>query len=198
MARVTSTLGAMGQSLIGLSASDLKEVRFDAAGASSTMPQKQNPVAASSLVALSGRMAGLTSSLHIAAQHQHQRDGAAWFTEWMVLPEIMLTGASALDLGKNLSTQITPNLEHMDVALSGLGLIHAEALSFALTEHMPRPDAQDATKALCAQAQDTGLPLSQVARDAYPDIDPKTFEPRHQMGDSTAAAHRFAALVKAL
>ncbi|MEJ6746912.1 MAG: lyase family protein [Yoonia sp.] len=197
-ARVTTILGAMGQSLIGLSAGGIYEVTLGASGASSTMPQKQNPVAPSAIVALSNQVSGLRSNLHAAAVHQHQRDGVAWFTEWMTLPQIMLSGASALAHAKTLSANMTPQTENMNDALGGLGLIHAEALSFALAETMPRPDAQAETKKLCAQAIETGQELATAALAAHPSISPATFQATEQMGCAPNQARAFTAAVKAL
>lgn len=197
-ARMTSILGAMGQSLVGLTAGGIEEVTLGASGASSTMPQKQNPVGPSALVALSNQMAGLRSSLHTSAMHQHQRDGVAWFTEWMVLPQIMLSGASSLEITKKLGAEMAPRPAHMKDALGGSGLIHAEALSFALAESMPRPDAQTATKELCRTAIETGRDLASVALAAHPSIDPATFQPAKQMGHAPQIARDFAAAVKAL
>ena len=197
-ARVTTVLGAMGQSLIGLSAGGIDEVTLGTSGASSTMPQKQNPVAPSAIVALSNQVSGLRSSLHVAAVHQHQRDGVAWFTEWMTLPQIMLSGASALAHAKTLSANMTPQTENMNDALGGLGLIHAEALSFALAETMPRPDAQAETKKLCAQAIETGQELAAIALATHPAISPATFQATEQMGCAPNQARAFTAAVKAL
>lgn len=198
IARVTTILGSMGQGLIGLTASGIEEVTVAASGASSTMPQKQNPVTPSALVSLSNQMAGLRSSLHSASMHQHQRDGVAWFTEWMVLPQIMLSGASALELAKDLSAQMEPRSEQMYGALGGLGLIHAEALSFALVEAMPRPEAQAATKDLCRKAIATGRSLSSVAIAAYPNLDPAVFKAAAQMGQAPQSARDFSTAVRAL
>jgi 3-carboxy-cis,cis-muconate cycloisomerase len=198
MARVTTQLAAMAQSLIGLSASGIEEVSLAGAGASSTMPQKQNPVGPSAIIALSHQIAGLSSSLHISATHQHQRDGVAWFAEWMVLPQIMLSGAAALEHAKTLSVQMTPQIVQMETALAGLGLIHAEALSFALAEIMPRPDAQAATKQLCAEAQETSTDLASLTLVAYPAIAPSTFQSADQLGHAPDQARAFAAAVKAL
>ena len=198
MSRVTTILGAMGQSLIGLSASGIQEVSLGGSGASSTMPQKQNPVAPSAIVALSSQVAGLRSCLHTAATHQHQRDGAAWFTEWMVLPQIMLSGAAALEHAKTLAAQVTPQTQQMETAIGGHGLIHAEALSFALAEIMPRPDAQAMTKNLCRDTISADSDLPTVALAAYPALDPATFHPSDQMGQAPEQARAFAAAVKAL
>ena len=76
----------------------IAELDLGGAGSSSTMPQKQNPVAPSVLVALARHTAGQTAILHGAEMHRHQRDGAAWFTEWMCLPKIVLGVVAELDV----------------------------------------------------------------------------------------------------
>jgi 3-carboxy-cis,cis-muconate cycloisomerase len=198
MASVVTALSAMGQTLIGLSASGISEVRFNAAGASSTMPQKQNPVAASALLALGHQMTGLRASLGTAGTHQHQRDGAAWFTEWMVLPQIALTTASALQIAKGLSQNIAPDVEQMQTASAGLGLMLAETLSFALAENMPRPEAQAIVKELCQRAISENAPLPDLARTRYPNLAPDVFDVTRQTGDAPKEARTFAARARRL
>jgi 3-carboxy-cis,cis-muconate cycloisomerase len=197
--QVMAALGHMAQSLIALSSSDCAEVSLGATGASSTMPQKQNPVAPSAMLALTHQFAGLRSSLQTASVHQHQRDGAAWFTEWMVVPQLCLALAATLSHAKTMCAAMSPKPIQMQATLDGhLGLIHAEALSFALAEIMPRPEAQTATKALCREAQDKRAPLADLARAAYPDLKAEVFEVAKNLGHGPAEAVAFAARVKAL
>lgn len=197
--QVMAALAHMGQSLIGLSGSGIEEVTLGQAGASSTMPQKQNPVGPSALVALNHHFAGLRASLQAAGAHQHQRDGAAWFTEWLVLPQLCLGLAAALSHAKTLAAGVAPRPVQMHEALDGgLGLIHAEALSFALAEILPRPEAQRVTKALCLEAREKQVPLAKIARADYPDLPEDLFDPAAQMGRATADAKGFAARAKAL
>lgn len=199
MAQVTAILGGMGQTLIALAATELGEVRIGAAGASSTMPQKQNPVAASVLAALSHQMSGLQGALHIAASHQHQRDGAAWFSEWMLMPQIALSCAAGLKQAVSLSQNLRPDTGQMAQAFdTGLGLLHAEALSFALADHMPRPEAQAAVKTLCREVARSGTPLSDLALTQYPHLEPSLFDPRAQLGEAPAEARAFVRRVRAL
>ncbi|MEO0391058.1 MAG: adenylosuccinate lyase family protein, partial [Pseudomonadota bacterium] len=164
--------------------------------ASSTMPQKQNPVGPSALVALHAAHVGLQAALDGAAVHQHQRDGAAWFTEWLVLPQIILGGAAALERAVDVAQGLEPRPDAMAQALGGLGLAHAEALSFALAARMPRPDAQAAVKALCRTAQETSTPLETLARAAYDDVPPDLFA-ADALGQAPSDARRFAAAVRA-
>lgn len=198
MSGVTATLAAFGDSLIGLTGSDTGEVRLGGAGASSTMPQKQNPVAPSVLVALNNQMTGLRASLQAASAHQYQRDGAAWFTEWMVLPQIALSASCALQTARSMVEGLSPDTEQMQAHAGGLGLMYAEALSFALAADMPRPDAQAATKALVAQAVSEGVPLRAVAQAAHPDLSDDLFDPTRQMGLAPETARTFAKRVSDL
>jgi 3-carboxy-cis,cis-muconate cycloisomerase len=74
------------------------------------------------------------------------------------------------------------------------GLIHAEALTFALARRMPRPDAAAAVKALCDRAQATGKPLSILAAQDFPDLD---WTPG-DLGSAPTEAAAFAARVRAV
>ncbi|KIC12567.1 3-carboxy-cis,cis-muconate cycloisomerase [Leisingera sp. ANG-M1] len=192
--RVTLAFGKIGEDSTALAQTGIQEILLGGAGASSTMPQKQNPVAPSVLAALARQSSGLFAVLQGASMQQHQRDGAAWFTEWMCLPQIVLGAASAAKTGKELCTGLAPNPEAMSAALSGgLGMIHAEALSFALAEKMPRPDAQAAVKALCQEAQSGKTPLPELVKRDYPDLDTEAlFDPAQQMGRAPWDALQFA------
>lgn len=197
--QITATLGAFGQTLVGLTMSDVAEVTLGGAGASSTMPQKQNPVGPSALIALSHSCTGLRASLQTASQHQHQRDGAAWFTEWMVLPQISLGLASALTHAKTITAGLNPQPLEMHATLDGnLGLIHAEALSFALAEILPRPEAQAAAKALSLEAGAKRIPLKKLAQAAYPKLADAVFDPIANVGQAPSEALAFANRAKAL
>ena len=197
--RVTAALAHMGQTLLGLTATGIEEVSLGKVGASSTMPQKQNPVAPSALLALGHQFTGLRASLQSAAAHQHQRDGAAWFTEWMVLPQLALSCAAALGHARRLTDSFGPQPIQMHTALDGgIGLVHAEALSFALTDRMPRPEAQQVSKRLCRDAQEKRVPLAELARADYPDLPEDLFDPARQMGAAPAEARAFAERVAKL
>lgn len=194
LTRISLTLGKMGEDLCYLSQSEIAEVSLGAAGGSSTMPQKQNPVAPSVLVALARYATGLAGTLNLAAMHKGQRDGACWFTEWMALPQLVLATASALQTAQKLTTQLSPRPETMASALNASGgTIHAEALSFALAENMPRPDAQAAVKALCLSALSEGRLLSELAKERWPDMDlASVFQGSTGLGLATAEARAFA------
>ena len=76
-ATLAGSLGKIGEDLILLTQSGLAEVTLTGGGASSTMPQKQNPVAPSAVVALARFVIGQAAILQGAGLHRQQRDGAA-------------------------------------------------------------------------------------------------------------------------
>ncbi len=193
LVRLTLAMGKFGEDVTELAQTGIGELSLGGAGWSSTMPQKQNPVGPSVLVALARQSTGLLSVLQNAAMPRHQRDGAAWFTEWMCVPQIVLGAAASVQTAKSQSEAIVPDRESMAANLSGgLGMIHAEAVSFALTELMPRFDAQTAVKALCREAKETQTPLAALVARDYPGLNAKSlFEPARQMGDAPAQARRF-------
>ncbi len=198
MTRATLACGKLGEDLILATQSGLSEVVLGGSGGSSTMPQKQNPVAPSVLVALARHATGLNATLQGAALHRQQRDGAAWFTEWLTLPQLTLTTAAALRHAADLCETLRPDPDAMRATLDGTGgLLLAEALSFELARHMPRPEAQTAVKTLCAQARDTGQPLARIATEAYPDLPQGFFAGTAHLGAAPDEARGFARAVAA-
>ena len=190
-----ATAGAKaGEDLLILTRSDVAELRLSGGGASSTMPQKENPVAPSVLVAL-GRFSAAQGAA-LGAAHREARDGAGWFTEWLVLPGlVMAAGKSAAVLGEVLGT-VAPDRTAMAARLSDpLGLIHAEALSFALARKLPRPEAQAEVKRLAAEARATATPLPDVVAGAHPGLDLSGLE---TLGTAPAEARAFARAARAI
>lgn len=182
------SLGKMGEDLILLTQSGVDEVVLAGAGGSSTMPQKQNPVGPSVLVALARYSVAVGGAFQGAGLHRQQRDGAAWFTEWMVLPQIVIAAARALALAEDLARGLRPDAAAMARnMLSGGGLIAAESYSFALARQMPRPAAQAKVKALCAEVVQSGVPLADLMARDFPGLQADL-----GLGEAPAEARAFA------
>ncbi len=160
------------------------------------MPQKQNPVAPSLIVALARFANAQAGAVTAALPHREARDAAAWITEWLALPGLVMAAARALALAADLPGRIAPQPGRMaaNVDSDGLGLIHAEALSFALARLMPRPEAQAAVKALCAEAQAEATPLSRLVAGRWPERDlAAAFDTAAYLGTAPDEARAFAA-----
>jgi 3-carboxy-cis,cis-muconate cycloisomerase len=197
LTRVTGALAKMGEDLTLMAQSGIGEVDLGPGGGSSTMPQKANPVMPALLVALARQTAGLNTVMQGALVHRQGRDGAAWFTEWMTLAQLCLLAARALAVAGDLAAAIRPRPERMRALIDdGTGLIFAEALTFALADRMPRPKAQDAVKALCREAMETGKPLRALAERDFPGDWSAVFDPARQFDAPPAEARAFAARVR--
>ncbi len=194
MAGLAASLGKMGEDLIAMSQSGIAEIRIEGAGGSSTMPQKQNPVGPSALVALARQVVALSALVTGAGLHRQQRDGAAWFTEWLTLPQLCVSTGRALALAGELAPRIAPDAAAMARGLaSDGGTIFAEALTFALTDTMPRPEAAAAVKRLCAEALTDGTDLRDLAARDWPGVDWPARLSRGMLGQAPAEAKAFAA-----
>jgi 3-carboxy-cis,cis-muconate cycloisomerase len=162
------------------------------------MPQKQNPVGPSVLVALARQIIALAPLMTGAGLHRQQRDGAAWFTEWLTLPQLCLSTGKTLALALDLAARITPDAAAMAHALTdGAGTIFAEALTFALAETRPRPTAEAALKALCAEALQTGTDLRTLFTRDHPDLRWQARLAGRMLGLAPDEARTFAALTRA-
>ncbi len=192
-AGTTASLGRIGEDLILLAMTGLGEVRMEGAGSSSTMPQKQNPVVPSVLVALARQVGGLSATLNGAALHRQARDAAAWITEWLTLPQLCISTGAALARATDLVPRIRPDAAAMARVLDAdAGTIHAEALTFALAARMPRPEAEAQVKALVPRALETGTDLRRLATEQWPGL-----EVPLSLGTAPQDARAFSAAVRA-
>jgi 3-carboxy-cis,cis-muconate cycloisomerase len=143
-------------------------------------------------VALARQVIGLSATLTGAGLHRQARDGAAWFTEWLTLPQMCISLGRALALADDLAGRVRPDAEAMARVLQAdAGTIHAEALTFALSDRMPRPEADAAVKRLCAEALQTGTDLRELAARDWPGLTVQL-----ALGQAPAEARAFAATAK--
>ncbi len=196
--QLAAALGKIAQDVWIMTQSGMKTVTLGAKGGSSTMPQKENPVQPSAIIALANMASGLNATLTQAAQHREARDGAAWFTEWMALPQLCLTAGSALTISGTMIEGLAPNTDAMAFQIAEThDMIMAEAVTFALAKTMPRPDAAALLKEAVQLAMSRGTGLLKVVQSRFPDLDMTQFEPQHQLGAAPNLARGFADRVDA-
>jgi 3-carboxy-cis,cis-muconate cycloisomerase len=96
---LVGTLGKLARDISLLAQTEVGEA-FEPAepgkGASSTMPQKRNPVGASAALAAAVRVPGLVATMLAAMPQEHERGLGGWQAEWETLPEILRLAAGAL------------------------------------------------------------------------------------------------------
>ena len=147
LAAACAALGKIARDVILLAQTEVAEVREAAApgrGTSSTMPHKQNPVAAITILAHTRQSPGLLATITAAAEQEHQRAAGAWHSEWQPLTALLTLTASAsswsVDLLRNLqvaASRMRKNLE------SARGLPQAEHIATLLTPALGRLEAHD-------------------------------------------------------
>jgi 3-carboxy-cis,cis-muconate cycloisomerase len=142
-AAVAGACAKMAADLILMGRSEAGEAAAGSGGGSSTLPQKANPVAAETVVALARHAAAMAGAMHHAAIHQEERDGAAWGVEMLALPQAVVAAAAALRHAQGLAATLRPDAERMWAQLTAQGgVAMAERASFLLMADRPRADAQ--------------------------------------------------------
>ena len=163
LALLTGSLGKMATDLIAMARSEVGEVRPGPGGGSSTLPQKANPVYPEAIITLSRMNAHLAGAMFTAMTQEHERDGIGWAMEWLALPQMLGNAAGALRHTQTILDDFGVNADRMLANIEASnGLVLAEAASFALAAHMPRPEAQALVKSACKQANAQKLHLLDV------------------------------------
>jgi 3-carboxy-cis,cis-muconate cycloisomerase len=165
---VSGGLGKIGQDVALLAQSEVAELREGGhgRGASSTMPQKANPVSSEALITAARMNATLLASMHHALLQEHERGAAAWQLEWLTLPQMASLTGAALRHAAILLAGIEVRSERMRANMDASnGLLLAEAAAFALVRVMPLEQAQALVKEACRAAEASGRHLVDVLRE---------------------------------
>jgi len=197
---LTAAHGKIGRDLLELARSESGEVRAGAAGGSSTMPHKRNPVGPEALVALARHASRLSGALQEAMLAEHERDGAAWTLEWLSLPQLCVAAAASARHAQALSATLAPDERAMAETLAAQrGLPMAEAASFRLVERgEPRPEAQARLKSAAARVHAEGRDLADILAEEAPGEDWAAFlDPALHMGEAPDLAEWFASRAEA-
>jgi 3-carboxy-cis,cis-muconate cycloisomerase len=159
-----AALGKIARDVTLLAQTEIAEVREATApgrGASSTMPHKQNPVAAVTVLAHTKQTPGLLATLTSAAEQEHQRAAGAWHSEWQPLTHLLtLTGSAAswsADLLQNLQVDTARMRANLEAAG---GLPMAEHLASLLAPALGRLPAHDLVAEASTRATTNGISLA--------------------------------------
>ena len=163
------TAGKIGRDIALLAQTEVGEAAEAAApgrGGSSTMPQKQNPVAASVALAAAGRAPGLVATMLAAMVQEHERGLGGWQVEWDTLPDLVMCAASGARAAADALDGLQVDTDRMraNAEASG-GLLLAESIAMTLAESIGKHDAHDCVAAACRRAAAEGRPLGDVLGD---------------------------------
>ena len=166
-AAVTFSCGALGKmaaDVLVLTRTEVQEVVEQGGpgrGASSAMPQKQNPVLAT-LIATAARQAPVQALvLHQAMVAEDERSSGAWHAEWQPLRECLRLAAGAAAAAAELAAGLLVRPERMaeNLRMTG-GAVVTERLAAVLAPMLGKSAAKRVLTESVAQAELTGAGLA--------------------------------------
>ncbi|KAI1635472.1 adenylosuccinate lyase [Biscogniauxia mediterranea] len=173
LALVGASLGKVAYDVIVMSSSEFGEVAEPFAphrGASSTMPQKRNPISSEVVLAAARLLRGHAALGLDAVVVDFERASGPWHLEWVAVPEAFVLAAGALHQTNFVLAGLVVNTGAMLENLgSSRGLIVGEAVMMALARHIGRQPAHDVVYEACRESIETGKLLLDVLR-ARPEV----------------------------
>ncbi|WP_037495798.1 class-II fumarase/aspartase family protein [Solirubrobacter soli] len=171
LALITGTLAKVGNEVYNLQRPELGEVsEAPTAGVvgSITMPQKRNPERSEHLWTLARLVRGHAGLALEGLVGEHERDGAAWKTEWAVLPQAAAAASVSLALGRELVEGLRVDATRMRENLDAQrGYVLAEPAMLALAARIGKHHAHELVHRAALAGQEAGMTLQEaLAADA--------------------------------
>ena len=147
LALIAGTLGKIGHEIVNLQKTEFSEVAEPWAQGvvgSSTMPHKRNPGASEGMLMLSKLVQGNLLTVNESLLQEHERDGAYWKIEWVVVPEAFIFTGASLAKAKKVLKDLVVNKHKMEQNLDILkGLLLSEAAMLHLGEKLGKQTAHE-------------------------------------------------------
>ncbi len=161
LALITGTLAKLGNEIYNLQRAEIGEVAeapTPGVVGSITMPQKRNPERSEHLWTLA-RVVRSSADLALEGLvSEHERDGAAWKTEWELLPRACGAAAVALTLGGELVSGLEVDADRMRANLAAQGgYVLAEPVMLALGARVGPRRAHELVHAAAERGLAAGL-----------------------------------------
>ncbi|SAI65870.1 3-carboxy-cis%2Ccis-muconate cycloisomerase [Bordetella ansorpii] len=166
LALITGSLGKVATDIMMMASTEFGEVYepfVKGRGASSTMPQKRNPISSELMLAAAKAVRQHAGLMVDGMVQDFERATGPWHAEWVALPESFVLTAGALHQARFALEGLIVDEARMrrNLDLSD-GLIVAEAVMMALAPKLGRQDAHDAVYDACRRACDDRVGLAQA------------------------------------
>ncbi len=163
---LTGSLGKIGFDVMLMMATEIAEAfePFEAhRGASSTMPQKRNPISSEVMVANSKAVRQHGGLMLDAMVQDFERATGPWHIEWIAVPEVFILTAGALAQARVMLEGLVVDEARMarNLAMTQ-GLIVGEAVMMGLAPFIGRTEAHDIVYDACRAAITSGRALADV------------------------------------
>lgn len=169
LALVGGTLGKIALDLIIMSSNEVGEVAepfVPHRGASSTMPQKRNPISSEVMLAASKRLRSNASLVLDGMVSDFERASGPWHLEWIALPESFVLAVGALHQADFVLSGLEVNQKQLlDNLHSTKGLIVGEAVMMGLAPYIGRQQAHDVVYEACKTAIEQNRSLLEVLKE---------------------------------
>ena len=163
------TCGKIGRDIALLAQTEVGEAAEATApgrGGSSTMPQKQNPVASSVALAAAGRAPALVATMLGAMVQEHERGLGNWQVEWDTLPDLVVVAAAGARATADSLEGLVVDTDRMRAnARASGGLLLAESIAMTLAASIGKHEAHACVAAACRSATTEGRLLADVLAD---------------------------------
>lgn len=170
LALICSSIGKIGYDIMLMMQSETGEVLepfVQGRGASSTMPQKRNPISSEMMLAAAKIVREQHSAMLDAMVQDHERATGQWHVEWQVIPTAFIIASGGLRAAREALEGLDVRADAMQKVLGTThGLIVAEAVMMGLAPHLGRQVSHDVVYDACRAAlkDETGL-LDALAAD---------------------------------
>ncbi|ETI25573.1 3-carboxy-cis,cis-muconate cycloisomerase [Cladophialophora carrionii CBS 160.54] len=173
-------------------------------GASSTMPQKRNPISSELMLAAS-KVLRSNASLGLDAMiSDFERASGPWHLEWVAVPESFTVAVGALHQAAFALSGLVVDDKQMLANLNSTGgLIVGEAVMMGLAPHIGRQKAHDTVYKACQEAVENRVSLLEALCQSQDIVDAlgmdelkKLCDPVNYLGSSTRMVDDVLALRK--
>ncbi|KAH7052337.1 L-Aspartase-like protein [Macrophomina phaseolina] len=165
LALVGGTLGKLALDLIVMSSNELGEVAepyVPHRGASSTMPQKRNPISSEVMLAQSKILRAQAGLVLDGMVSDFERASGPWHLEWAAVPTAFVACVGALAQAVfALAGLVVHERAMMQNLVSTRGLICAEAVMMGLARWTGRQEAHEIVYRACVAAHEEGISLQE-------------------------------------
>ena len=163
---VTGSLGKIALDVMIMASTEFGELYepfVKGRGASSTMPQKRNPISSELMLAASKAVRQHAGLMMDAMIQDFERATGPWHAEWIAIPESFVLTAGALHQAKFALGGLIVDQDRMARNLDmSKGLIVAEAVMMRLAPAMGRQDAHDVVYDCCRIVNEKGGTLAEA------------------------------------
>jgi len=207
LALVTGSLGKIALDVMIMASTEFGELYepfVKGRGASSTMPQKRNPISSELMLAASKAVRQHAGLMVDAMVQDFERATGPWHAEWIAIPESFILSAGALHQAKFALGGLIVDIDQMKRNLGlSKGLIVAEAVMMAMAPFIGRQQAHDIVYDACRTVNDDGGTLAEalsaldiVTTHFSPDAIAKMTDPANYLGLAPAMVDQAIALSK--